>query len=115
MKRFFSTIFWFIILLVVLGILGVIFFPQTAVQFFGEKQQDAIKTSLWCDMPTLETEFDYNNKIDELNTKLDMLIKKSETEVVIDIDSVNEENNENEENDNDDEEEKPTTGDTTTS
>jgi Ran GTPase-activating protein (RanGAP) involved in mRNA processing and transport len=66
-------------------------------------------------MPTLETEFDYNNKIDELNTKLDMLIKKSETEVVIDIDSVNEENNENEENDNDDEEEKPTTGDTTTS
>jgi Na+-driven multidrug efflux pump len=46
MKRFFSTIFWFIILLVVLGILGVIFFPQTAVQFFGEKQQDAIKTSL---------------------------------------------------------------------
>jgi hypothetical protein len=28
-------------------------------------------------MPTLETEFDYNDKIDELNQKLDLLIEAS--------------------------------------
>ncbi len=58
-----------------MAILGVIFFPQTAVQFFGEQQKNSIKASLWCDTPVIDADIDYSKELNTIEMKLDSIIE----------------------------------------
>lgn len=73
MKKFFNTLIWIILTLLVLTILWFIFLPQTAIQFLPENRKDAVRTSLWCD-----TVVDTTDDLNKLESKLDIIINKVE-------------------------------------